>query len=76
MSVPTNIAEGCGRSTQKDFARFPDIAFGSASEVEYLLWLSRDPPFLDEARYLAFHDDAVQVKRMLAAFSKKLKTES
>jgi four helix bundle protein len=33
-SIPTNIAEGCGRSTEKDFARFLDNAMGSASELE------------------------------------------
>jgi four helix bundle protein len=33
-SIPTNIAEGCGRSTDPDFARFLQIAFGSACEVE------------------------------------------
>jgi len=38
-SVPTNLAEGCGRSTDSDFARFCTMAMGSASELEYLLLL-------------------------------------
>jgi four helix bundle protein len=33
MSIPTNIAEGCGRNTDADFARFLQIAMGSASET-------------------------------------------
>jgi four helix bundle protein len=33
-SIPTNIAESCGRNTEKDFARFLDKAMGSASELE------------------------------------------
>ena len=40
VSVPTNIAEGCGKFTQKDFARYLQTAFGSAQETEYLSFLS------------------------------------
>lgn len=40
VSVPTNIVEGCTRSTPKDFLRFLTIAHGSASEVRYLIDLS------------------------------------
>jgi len=35
VSIPSTIAEGCGRNTDADFARFLDIAMGSASELEY-----------------------------------------
>jgi four helix bundle protein len=46
-SIPTNIAEGCGRSSDPDFARFLQIAFGSACEVEYHLILARDLRYVD-----------------------------
>ena len=42
VSIPTNIAEGCGRNTNADFARFLQIAMGSASETEYELILAHD----------------------------------
>ena len=40
-SIPTNLAEGCG-PTQAEFARFVQIALGSASELEYELLLVKD----------------------------------
>ena len=42
VSIPANIAEGCGRDTDADFARFLQIAMGSASELEYHLLLAHE----------------------------------
>ena len=42
MSIPSNIAEGCGRETDKEFATFLSIATGSASESEYQILLAKD----------------------------------
>jgi len=41
-SIPANLAEGCGRSGDAEFARFCSIAMGSASELEYHLLLAKD----------------------------------
>lgn len=46
-SIPTNISEGCGRKSDKEFNQFLNIALGSASETEYLLILSRDLQYID-----------------------------
>ena len=72
-SVPTNIAEGAGRETQADFARFIHIATGSASEVEYLLLLSHGLGYLSQEEYSQLEKDSIEVKRMLYGFGKALK---
>src|SRR5262245_66199935 len=51
VSIPTNIAEGCGRGSDRDLARFLYIAMGSASETEYLLLLSHELGYLDSGQY-------------------------
>ena len=48
ISIPSNIAEGCGRSLPKDTMRFLYIARGSAYELETQLYLSYDLNFIDE----------------------------
>jgi four helix bundle protein len=65
VSVPTNISEGCGRSTDKEFARFLHIALGSAHEVEYLLQLSHDLSFISEIEYQDLNEKVNLVKRKL-----------
>lgn len=46
-SIPANIAEGCGKNSQLDFAHFLNIALGSANESEYFLILAKDLNFLN-----------------------------
>jgi four helix bundle protein len=71
-SIPTNIAEGCGRNTDKDFARFLIIAFGSSNELEYQFILSRDLGFisLETSEKLFFQIE--EIKKMLNALISKL----
>lgn len=45
-SIPTNIAEGCGRNSDKEFNQFLNVALGSACETEYLLILSKDLDYI------------------------------
>lgn len=75
-SIPANIAEGCGRGSDADFARFLQMAMGSASELEYHLLLAHDLGFLENSLYEKLNDELVEIKRMLNSFIQKLKTNS
>ncbi len=72
-SVPANIAEGCGRNGDPEFARFLQIAMGSACELEYHLLLAFDLKFLKESDYNALSKETVEIKRMLSGFLTKLR---
>ena len=71
-SVPTNIAEGCGRNGDREFARFMVIAAGSASETEYLLFLAKDLGYLEEEVYEELDDAVNEIKRILNRFIQSL----
>ena len=73
-SIPSNIAEGCGRDTDAELARFLRIAMGSANEVEYLVLLSKDLGYLKERNYINLIDIIIQTKKMLNSLIKKLIT--
>lgn len=73
ISIPTNIAEGCGRGSDADFKRFIQIAFGSASEVEYLVFLSYELSFINEDKYIDLNNRIIEIKKMLAGLIQKLK---
>jgi len=75
VSIPANIAEGCGRNGDAELARFLQIAMGSASELEYHLLLSRDLGLVDAANYEQRAQETTGVKRMLTSFIQTLKAD-
>ncbi len=75
-SIGANIAEGSCRRGDIDFARFLQIATGSASELEYHLLLARDLKLLQTPDYERLSGHTVEVKRMLASLMQKLRAES
>ena len=72
-SIPTNIAEGTGRNSRPDFSRFLQIAFGSASELEYLMILSNELNFINNDIANKLNEDIIEIKKMLASLQYKLK---
>ena len=71
-SIPTNIAEGCGRNTNPDFKRFLIISAGSASELEYQFILSKDLEFISESTFIEMERDIIEIKKMIFAFIKNI----
>jgi four helix bundle protein len=76
VSVPSNIAEGCGRGSDSDFARFLQIAMGSASELEYQILLSFDLKYINNEMHQKLNNQITEVKLMLSSLLKKLKADS
>ena len=72
MSIPANIAEGCGRQGRKELARFVEIALASATELEYHLLLARDLELMTSRAHGSLEQRAVRVKRMLTVLLRRL----
>ena len=72
ISVPANLAEGCGRTGDREFRRFVRVALGSASELEYHLLLAHDLGLLPAADYAQLAGAVVEVKRMLTGLAASL----
>ena len=69
VSIASNIAEGSGRGSNKDFARFMNIALGSAFELETQILLSSRLGFLTDSSNLL--DKVTQIQKMLSSLIKK-----
>ena len=67
-SIGANLAEGCGRRTSNELARFVRIAMGSASELDYHLLLCRDLEFLKDDEFKKLSARLIEVRKMLTAF--------
>ncbi|MGG9963490.1 four helix bundle protein [Ferruginibacter sp. SUN106] len=66
-SIPANIAEGCGKNSQADFANFLNIGLGSANESEYYLLLSKDLLYLKSEIFEILNKIINEIKAMLIA---------
>jgi four helix bundle protein len=73
-SIPANLAEGCGRDTQAELARFVHIASGSAVELEYHVLLAHDLGLIDQPTFTELDANINEVKKMLAGFAKTIRS--
>ena len=73
LSVPTNIAEGAAKRGGREFARYLDIAFGSLSELSYLLRFSLDRELLTTARWTALEEMRAETGRLVFGLARKVR---
>jgi four helix bundle protein len=72
VSVPSDIAEGQGRETTRDFLRFLGIARGSLQELETQLMLASRLRYIDESGKAAVFEVAEETGRLLSGLCKSL----
>ena len=65
VSIGANIAEGSGRGSDRDFARFVRIALGSTNEIESLLLMAEGLGYLEPNDHRDLHRSTRQVRQML-----------
>jgi len=73
LSIPLNIAEGCGRFTDKDFAHFLDTSLGSTNEVDYCCFAAEELGYISLADYEIINKLINEVRAMLIFFIKHLR---
>lgn len=72
-SIPTNIAEGCGRYSSKELSHFLNISLGSANETSYLLFLAKDLNYITAEDFEILENKIEQIKAMLINLIGKIK---
>lgn len=72
ISIPSNIAEGSGRNSNKDFRRFLNIAISSAYELETQIIISFDLGYISEEEFNSRSNDIHEIQKMIFGFRKSL----
>lgn len=71
-SIPSNIAEGYGRSGKKDYLRFLNISLSSLFELQTQLEIAYNLGFLKEDSFNKLYEDSREIERMLSSFIRKI----
>ncbi|MFA8432981.1 MAG: four helix bundle protein [Marinifilaceae bacterium] len=75
VSIPSNVAEGCSRSSKKDFHRFVEIALGSSFELETLLFIMQELNYSDKRSLKEIMSHLEEEQKMLQGLMKSLKKD-
>ena len=65
VSIPSNIAEGCGRNTDKDFNNFLGISLGSAFEFETQLIICKNLNFIQQSDFIFLESEIQHIQNMM-----------
>lgn len=76
VSVMSNIAEGFGRGSNKEFVQFLFIAKGSVAEVQAQLYLAKDVGYINSEEFIKAFMMATEISVMMNSFVKKIKAGS
>ncbi|WP_296149702.1 four helix bundle protein [uncultured Flavobacterium sp.] len=76
ISIPSNIAEGSGRESNKEYVRFLNISVGSLFELQTQLEIAKNIDYLTQEQFNKQYEDSRQLERMLISFIKKVKERS
>jgi four helix bundle protein len=71
-SIATNIAEGCGSESNREFARFLDMSIKSASETENHLISTRDLKLMSQENWLRYSNETIEIRRMTFGYRKRV----
>lgn len=74
ISVPSNIAEGCGRGTDKQLIQFLNISIGSLCELETQIHLANDLELIDNQVNNKIIQEIAEVRKMVMGFKNSIKT--
>lgn len=75
VSIPSNIAEGAGRNSQKEFHHFLGIASGSSYELQTQLLISKNLQFLKGNNYTQLNTDLIEIQKMIYGLQKSIKNK-
>lgn len=72
IDIPGYIAEGCGKSTDEEFAKSLRVALGFANRLEYYALMANDLGFFPNGVYEQYNRSIVEAKKMINGFNRRL----
>jgi four helix bundle protein len=73
VSIPSNIVEGASRDTETEFLRFLDMAYGSASELDYQISLAYRLGYIEKNLYSSLSDKSTETAKVLNGLIRSLR---